>query len=136
MLGLKKKLLQKLILFILIFVLALNRKKFFQKNRREEIITFLYEQKFIKNEIWFNEANFQKTIILYRAKLKGGLGYAETGASKIIAFLTPIISVILKAGLKGDEDYLKPTKRSLMESSLEFLCEIYYKTFKSIISYS
>ena len=116
--------------------MALNRKKFFQKNRREEIITFIYAQKFIKNEIWFNESNFQKTIILYRTKLKDGLAYAETGESKIIAFLTPIISVILKAGPKGDEDYLKPTKRSLMENSLDFLWEIFYKSFKSIISYS
>ena len=45
--------------------------------------------------------------MLYRARLKGGLGYTETGESKIIAVLTSIISLILKEEPKGDEDYLK-----------------------------
>ena len=54
----------------------------------------------------------QKAIIPYILKLKDCLGCAETGSGKTIAFLAPIISLLLKDGPpKEDEEYLKPNSK-------------------------
>ena len=54
----------------------------------------------------------QKAIIPYILKQKDCLGCAETGSGKTIAFLSPIISLLLKDGPpKEDEEYLKPNSK-------------------------
>ena len=54
----------------------------------------------------------QKAIIPYILESKDCLGCAETGSGKTIAFLTPIISLLLKEGPpKDDEEYLKPNSK-------------------------
>ena len=54
----------------------------------------------------------QKAIIPYILESKDCLGCAETGSGKTIAFLTPIISLLLKDGPpKEDEEYLKPNSK-------------------------
>jgi len=54
----------------------------------------------------------QKAIIPYILKSKDCLGCAETGSGKTIAFLTPIISLLLKEGPpKEDDEYLKPNSK-------------------------
>ena len=54
----------------------------------------------------------QKAIIPYILQSKDCLGCAETGSGKTIAFLTPIISLLLKDGPpKEDKDYLKPNSK-------------------------
>ena len=54
----------------------------------------------------------QKAIIPYILKSKDCLGCAETGSGKTIAFLTPIISLLLKDGPpKEDEKYLNPNSK-------------------------
>ena len=73
------------------------RKKFYQKNRKNLWFSF-GAKKFIKNVIWF-KAKIQKARIPYILKLKNCLGCAETGSGKTIAFLSKIISLLLKDGL-------------------------------------
>ena len=54
----------------------------------------------------------QKAIIPYILESKDCLGCAETGSGKTIAFLTPIISLLLKEGPpKEDEEFLKPNSK-------------------------
>jgi len=54
----------------------------------------------------------QKAIIPYILQSKDCLGCAETGSGKTIAFLTPIISLLLKNGPpKEDEKYLNPNSK-------------------------
>ena len=54
----------------------------------------------------------QKAIIPYILDSKDCLGCAETGSGKTIAFLAPIISLLLKEGPpKEDEKYLKPNSK-------------------------
>ena len=54
----------------------------------------------------------QKAIIPYILESKDCLGCAETGSGKTIAFLTPIISLLLKEGPpKDDEEYLKTNSK-------------------------
>ena len=54
----------------------------------------------------------QKAIIPYILKQKDCLGCAETGSGKTIAFLSPIISLLLKDGPpKEDDEYLKPNSK-------------------------
>ena len=54
----------------------------------------------------------QKAIIPYILEYKDCLGCAETGSGKTIAFLTPIISLLLKEGPpKEDEKYLNPNSK-------------------------
>ena len=54
----------------------------------------------------------QKAIIPYILQSKDCLGCAETGSGKTIAFLTPIISLLLKDGPpKEDEKYLKTNSK-------------------------
>ena len=54
----------------------------------------------------------QKAIIPYILESKDCLGCAETGSGKTIAFLAPIISLLLKEGPpKEDEEYLKPNSK-------------------------
>ena len=54
----------------------------------------------------------QKAIIPYILQSKDCLGCAETGSGKTIAFLTPIISLLLKDGPpKEDEQYLKTNSK-------------------------
>ena len=54
----------------------------------------------------------QKAIIPYILKQKDCLGCAETGSGKTIAFLSPIVSLLLKDGPpKEDEEYLKPNSK-------------------------
>ena len=54
----------------------------------------------------------QKAIIPYILQSKDCLGCAETGSGKTIAFLTPIISLLLKDGPpKNDDEYLKPNSK-------------------------
>ena len=54
----------------------------------------------------------QKAIIPYILQSKDCLGSAETGSGKTIAFLTPIISLLLKDGPpKNDDEYLKPNSK-------------------------
>ena len=57
----------------------------------------------------------QKAIIPYILESKDCLGCAETGSGKTIAFLTPIISLLLKDGPpKEDEEYLKPNSKYML----------------------
>jgi superfamily II DNA/RNA helicase len=54
----------------------------------------------------------QKAIIPYILKLKDCLGCAETGSGKTIAFLAPIISLLLKDGPpEEDEKFLNPNSK-------------------------
>ena len=54
----------------------------------------------------------QKAIIPYILESKDCLGCAETGSGKTIAFLTPIISLLLKEGPpKEDDEFLKPNSK-------------------------
>ena len=54
----------------------------------------------------------QKAIIPYILESKDCLGCAETGSGKTIAFLAPIIYLLLKEGPpKEDEEYLKPNSK-------------------------
>ena len=54
----------------------------------------------------------QKAIIPYILQSKDCLGCAETGSGKTIAFLTPIISLLLKNGPpQEDEKYLNPNSK-------------------------
>ena len=54
----------------------------------------------------------QKVIIPYILQKKDCLGCAETGSGKTVAFLAPIISLLLKEGPpKEDKEYLKPNSK-------------------------
>ena len=60
----------------------------------------------------------QKAIIPYILKNKDCLGCAETGSGKTIAFLAPIISLLLKEGPpKEDELFLNPNSKYTNSSS-------------------
>ena len=96
----------------------LNNKEIIDDNINNKIVSFKnidfhpLLQKNITKMKYDLMTPIQKVIIPYILKFKDCLGCAETGSGKTIAFLTPIISLLLKEGPpKEDEEFLKPNSK-------------------------
>ena len=96
----------------------LNNKEIIDDNPNNEIVSFKnidfhpLLQKNITKMKYDLMTPIQKAIIPYILKFKDCLGCAETGSGKTIAFLTPIISLLLKEGPpQEDEEFLKPNSK-------------------------
>ena len=96
----------------------LNNKEIIDDNINNKIVSFKnidfhpLLQKNITKMKYDLMTPIQKVIIPYILKFKDCLGCAETGSGKTIAFLTPIISLLLKEGPpKEGEEFLKPNSK-------------------------
>jgi ATP-dependent RNA helicase DDX3X len=96
----------------------LNNKEIIDDNINNKIVSFKnidfhpLLQKNITKMKYDIMTPIQKVIIPYILKFKDCLGCAETGSGKTIAFLAPIISLLLKEGPpKEDEEFLNPNSK-------------------------